>query len=176
MWIAAAVGCGDDITLPDPIFPNVVDTVTFAALTGTPVWQLSAIDLVTGQLVRLDLGAQVDFAFELDASAGAVLRSSTMLGRSTQAGIVLQSVPFDDILTAPEEGYVIDSLVPIEVGDVFVARSRFTQVGCLVAAQLPRYGKFEVLAIDTQARTAEFKRLLNRNCGYRDLQPGLPVN
>jgi hypothetical protein len=177
MAIAAAAGCGDDITLPDPAFPNTVDTTTFAALGGTAVWELSAIDLVTGSLVRLDLGIPFDFAVELDATGeAAVLRTSTMVGLPTEAGIVPQSVPFDSVLTAPEEGYIIDSLVPIGVGHVFVTRSRFTQTGCQIAAQLPRYGKFEVLAIDSQARTVQFKTLLNLNCGYRDLEPGLPVN
>jgi hypothetical protein len=177
MAIAAAAGCGDDITLPDPAIPNVVDTTTVAALSGTAVWELSAIDLVSGSLVRLDLGLPFDFSVELDASGvAAVLLTSTMVGLPTDAGIVPQTVPFDDVLTAPEEGYIVDSVVPIAVGDVFVARSRFTQTRCQVAAELPRYGKFEVLAIDSQARTVEFKTLLNLNCGYRDLEPGLPLN
>ncbi len=134
------------------------------------------MDVVRGLLVRLDLGDSFDFAFDIDATAGALLLTAAMLGSRTEAGIAPQSVPFDSVLTAPEEGYVIDSVVPIKVGDVFVARSRFTQDGCQVAAQLPRYGKFEVLAIDPQTRTVDFKQLLNGNCGYRDLQPGLPVN
>jgi len=174
--IAAGLGCGDDITLPDPIFPNVVDTTTLAALTGTPVWEESALDVVTQLLVRVDLGAQFDFAFDLSPDSGAVLRTSSVMNLRSEAGIALQSVPFDSIFTAPEEGYVVDSVVPIAVGDVFVARSRFTQIACQVTAQLPRYGKFEVLAIDTLARTLELKTLMNGNCGYRDLEPGLPVN
>lgn len=174
--LGSAAGCGGDIGLPPPTFENVVDTSTFYALSGTPVWDPSAMDLVTGSLVRLDLGDAFDFAFELDATAGALLLTASMLGNNTEAGISPQSVPFDSVLTAPEEGYVIDSVVPIKVGDVFVARSRFTQDGCQVAARLPRYGKFEVLAIDSQTRTVDFKRLLNGNCGYRDLEPGLPVN
>jgi hypothetical protein len=174
--LGSVAGCGEDIGLPPPTFENVVDTSTFYALSGTPVWEPSAMDVVRGLLVRLDLGDSFDFAFDIDATAGALLLTAAMLGSRTEAGIAPQSVPFDSVLTAPEEGYVIDSVVPIKVGDVFVARSRFTQDGCQVAAQLPRYGKFEVLAIDPQTRTVDFKQLLNGNCGYRDLQPGLPVN
>ncbi len=174
--LGSVAGCGEDIGLPPPTFENVVDTSTFYALTGTAVWEPSAMDVVRGILVRLDLGDSFDFAVELDATAGALLLTATMIGNPTEAGIAPQSVPFDSVLTAPEDGYVIDSVVPIRVGAVFVARSRFTQDGCQVAAQLPRYGKFEVLAIDSQTRTVEFKQLLNGNCGYRDLQPGLPVN
>jgi hypothetical protein len=174
--LGGVAACGEDVGLPPPTFENMVDTSTFYALSGTPVWEPSAMDVVRGLLVRLDLGDSFDFAVELDATTGVLLLTATMLGNSTEAGIVLQSVPFDSVLTAPEEGYVIDSVVPVNVGDVFVVRSRFTQDGCQVAAQLPRYGKFEVLAIDSQARTVNFKQLLNGNCGYRDLEPGLPLN
>ena len=174
--LGSAVGCGEDIGLPPPTFENTVDTATFSALTGTPVWEPSAIDLVLGKPARLDLGVPFDFAVEIEADDRAIVLTASMLGNSTEAGIAPQTVPFDSVLTAPEDGYVVDSVVPIAVGNVFVARSRFTQDGCQVAAQLPRYGKFEVLAIDLQARTVEFKQLLNGNCGYRDLEPGLPVN
>jgi hypothetical protein len=32
----------------------------------------------------------------------------------------------------------------------------------------------EVLAYDSLARTVTFQVMVNVNCGYRDLQPGLP--
>jgi hypothetical protein len=39
---------------------------------------------------------------------------------------------------------------------------------------LPRYGKFQVLAIDPAQRTVTLEFLIDRNCGYRGLEPGLP--
>ena len=35
-------------------------------------------------------------------------------------------------------------------------------------------GKFEILEIDAVARTVTIKTLVNENCGYIGLEPGLP--
>jgi hypothetical protein len=39
---------------------------------------------------------------------------------------------------------------------------------------VPQYGKIEITAIDLVARTIRFRYLVNNNCGYTSLQPGLP--
>jgi hypothetical protein len=36
------------------------------------------------------------------------------------------------------------------------------------------YGKAHVLAIDTLARRIDLEMLVDQNCGYRGLEPGLP--
>ena len=38
------------------------------------------------------------------------------------------------------------------------------------------YGKIEILAIDPVARSVTFRYLVNNNCGYLGLEPGLPRN
>ncbi len=174
--LAASVGCGGDLGFPPAAFENEIDTLVLAALTGTPVNVPSGYDLVAARRARTDLNEEFDFAFEIDSTDTGALLTSTLVGRRTEAGIVPLNVPFDSIFTAPEEGYVTDSVVTVGAGDTFVARSRFTLTGCTVAASLPRYGKFEVLAIDLQERTVEFKMLVNVNCGYRDLEPGIPTS
>jgi len=40
---------------------------------------------------------------------------------------------------------------------------------------LPRYGKFQVLSLDPVARSVTFQTLVNQNCGYRSLRPGIPT-
>ena len=39
---------------------------------------------------------------------------------------------------------------------------------------MPQYGKLEVLQIDTVAHTITFQHLVDQNCGYRGLEPGIP--
>ena len=39
---------------------------------------------------------------------------------------------------------------------------------------VPLYGKIEILGF--QDSTVTFKVLANKNCGYKDLLPGLPKN
>ena len=63
-----------------------------------------------------------------------------------------------------------DSAVPVALGDRFIVRSR---VVC-TSLGVPLYGKLEVLAF--QDSTITFRTLVNENCGYKDLLPGLPAN
>ena len=39
---------------------------------------------------------------------------------------------------------------------------------------MPKYGKLEILGF--QDSTVTFRSLVNDNCGYKDLLPGLPDN
>jgi hypothetical protein len=66
-------------------------------------------------------------------------------------------------------------VLAIDVGTVFLARSRSVPDGCsAITGALPRYGKFEVLSIDAAERVVTLQTLINVNCGYRQLEPGLP--
>ena len=60
--------------------------------------------------------------------------------------------------------------MPIAVGERFIVRSR---VVCTILG-VPLYGKLEILAF--QDSTVTFRMLVDENCGYKDLLPGLPDN
>jgi len=64
--------------------------------------------------------------------------------------------------------------VPVDSGNVFIVRSRPSVNCAAIGLSLPVYAKLEVLAVDTTARTVQFRVLVDRNCGYHGLQPGLP--
>jgi hypothetical protein len=59
-------------------------------------------------------------------------------------------------------------------GTLFVIRSRSSNVQCAFSGGLPRYGKFHVLGVDLVARTVTLEMLVDLNCGYRGLEPGIP--
>ena len=84
-------------------------------------------------------------------------------------GLIRQDPTFEQISRAPSNGYTADSAVPIQVGDRFVVRSR---VVCTIG--VPLYGKLEILSF--QDSTVTFKVLTDLNCGFRDLNVGLPKN
>lgn len=172
---AAVIGCGDDFGLPPAAFENVVDTTTVFALRGTPIAAPSAYDVVNRRRARTELGELFDFAFDITDEGTPQLFPAGFFGFDP-AAIVRMNTTFDAIVTAPDEGFVRDSAVTIEVGTVFVVQSRATSALCSFLGALPRYGKFRVLALDPAERSLQLELLVDANCGYRSLRPGVPEN
>lgn len=183
LWLALASGaaltvaCGGDIGLPPATLENTIDTAEVFALRGTAIGTPSGFDLASATAVRPERGDPFDLAFDIDSTGAPILYPSGLVGGSTTAGIHRAADTFDQIRRAPVEDYVTDSIVHIEAGMVFVARSRPVSNGCSAyTGSLPRYGKFEVLAIDSEARTLTLQLLVDLNCGYRELVPGVPTS
>ena len=171
----AAAACGEDITIPPATIPNVVDTITLAALNGTPVGQPSAFDMVNVLVVHTDLMQALDFWFDISPSGSSFFAPALLIGLQNEAGLLPSSLPFDSITTAPEEDYVSDDSLTVQLGSTFIGQSRLSNQNCTLGS-LPRYGKFHVLAIDTDARSVTLELLVNQNCAYRSLEPGIPEN
>lgn len=173
--LLVAGACSDPNNLPDAQIPNVVDTVTISALTGTPIRLPSAFSVADRAAIRTDLSAQFDFAFDILPSAGTpVFLPRSALGfpleGSLQPGLQEREEPFAEILEAVSNGYITRDTIPIAAGERYMARSRVVCTGL----GIPRYGKLEVLAIDATARTVTFQVLVGQNCGYNSLVPGIP--
>lgn len=180
-WLALAavafapIACDGSIGLPPATANNLVDTVTLYALNGTQLGTPSGFDIVNRESIRVEHSEPFDFAFDLDSTGTAVLMPSTLLGAPSAAGFLTTGEAFDDLRKAPLDGYVMDSTLAITAGATFLARSRSSSGGCsLYVSALPRYGKFRVLGVDAVTRTIELEFLVNQNCGYRSLEPGVP--
>lgn len=174
--VAALAACGDPTALPPVQFDNVVDTTVMFALTGTPLGSPSGFDGIRGEPVRTDLGLPFDMAMEIDGDGRVRVYPAGALGIGDQAGIIVSSQGFDALASAPLDGYVTDSVRVVAAGDVVVLRSRNSADFCSVNTNLPRYGKFHIVQIDPVARTITLEFLMNRNCGYRSLEPGIPTS
>ena len=170
-----SAACGAGLVLPDVNYTNVVDTTTIYALRGTEIVKPSGFDVPNKAPIRTDLGT-FDFAFDITTAGTAVLYPAGALRLPAEPGINKTTATFESIIEAPETGYVDTLAVPIEVGNVFVVRSRFYFPGCEFTGTLPRYGKFRVLAINPVVRSLTMEALIDQNCGYRGLQPGAPPN
>jgi hypothetical protein len=174
LLLLPAAACGSGTTLPPSAITNVVDTTTLYALSGTAISLPSGFDVVSATPVRTDRSYPLDFAFDIDATGAAQLWPADLLGLGGDPGLLRLDRAFADVLTAPTTGYVTDSVLTLGDSTVFVARSRLSSTLCTLSTSLPRYGKFQVLSIDRQERSVTLEFLVDQNCGYRGLEPGLP--
>jgi hypothetical protein len=172
--VGNAMACSDATGLLPPAFANVVDTVTLAALTDTPVPIPSAFDIVYASRARTDLGEPFDFAFDIDSAGSPVIVPAGLMGFQLEAAWRRSSREFAQITSAPTEDYTPDERLTVAVGDVFLVRSRNSSSLCGYLGSLPRYGKFRVLDLNLEERSITLEMLVDINCGYRGLEPGFP--
>lgn len=169
----AAAACGDDFQLPPAVVPNEVDTVALYALSGTPIGLPSAYQLEFRRVVRTDQSASFDFAFDLTGTGAPVLIPTGPLGLGEGSGIQPAPLPFDSVTIAPTSGYVYDTTAAADSAVELLVQSRVTT--CAFGLRSSFYAKLRVLGVDTAARRIDFAILVNANCGYRGLEPGLPT-
>jgi hypothetical protein len=163
--------CGTDFTLPPAQVANMVDTVTLHALDGSAITLPSAYNLLFAEPIRTD--RSVDFDFAVNVIDDSVLLFPTgALDFQDLSGWLRVDLAFDEVLIAPDVAYVTEEPAALQVGDVLVLRSRV--ISCF-GAFLPVYGKMEVLDASVANRLVTFQLLLDRNCGYRGLEPGTPT-
>ncbi|UCG76736.1 MAG: hypothetical protein JSV95_05455 [Gemmatimonadota bacterium] len=160
-------GCGGSVVgLPVPEEPTEVTLWDFRA---SPLVEASAFSWIILQKVRTDQTDQWDFGFSLEEDGTALLfpRGSVLDAPST-AGLQFVDETFEQLVLAPDSGYVTDEPVSVRVGDVLAGVSR-RDCGVL---NLVRFGKLEILEIDEIRGTLTFKQLANPNCENRNLVPG----
>lgn len=173
--IAAAllglVACGDTfepVVAPNPAAPTEVTLYDF--YTGA-LQDPSAFDLITGQPVRTDRTVGWDFLLLFDPELGVSVRTrGGFLEEPDEAGAQIAGLGFEELVIAPEDGYVQEEPIAIAPGDVLVVRSRKDPVYGSVRCRY--FGKFEVLAVDAEAASVTVRHLINPNCERRSLEPG----
>jgi len=176
--LLVAAACDSTVQLPPATLSNILDTVTIHALQGTAIGQASGFDVTTARPARTDRGDQpFDFAYDIQPGDSSVILTLGVLGLAPESAIQMSKDEFPDITIAPLEDYEDDSTMTVVEGDIFIVRYRSSQIGCaLFIGALPRYGKFRVLAIETNLRQVTLEHVVNLNCGYRGLQLGVPTN
>ena len=124
--------------------------------------------------IRTDLDAGFDFAYDIQGAPETGLKVvlpraalGITSGGTAEPGVMRREEAFDDLETAPSNGYVTEEAVPVALGEVYIVRSR---VVCDIG--VPVYAKIEIIGFEDNSLV--LKRLKNVNCGYRELEPGLP--
>ena len=169
---ALAAACGNPTGLPAASIDNVVDTVSLYALRGTDIALPSAYSLEGAQVVRTDQTTALDFAFDFDSLGEPALFPTGAIHLGTQSGLQRSTTAFSAITLAPSGPYVFDKPIALDTGTVLLVRSRPTT--CSFGVTVSLYAKVRVLAVDSTARRVDFEILVDQNCGYRGLAPGLP--
>lgn len=178
------VGCGDDITLPPANVAITEQQITIYALTLTPVNTPSAYSLVGLAEIRTDQSNDFDFAFDIgpDSVYGlgttgtdvAVLLPRAHFGFNPDGGLQpIAGTPFDSANLAPEAGYEEELPVPIDSGATYFVASRRQQ--CSFNFSRPRYARLRVESLDMALRKVVIRLVIDPNCGYRSLAPGIPT-
>ena len=167
-----ALACGNATGLPAANITNVVDTVSLYALRGTDISLPSAYTLEGALAVRTDQTTLVDLAFDFDSIGEPALFPTGAIHLGTFSGLQRVTTPFDTITLAPTGSYVFDKPLALDTGTIVLVRSRPTT--CVFGPTVSLYAKLRVLAVDSTARRLDFEILVDQNCGYRGLAPGLP--
>ena len=170
------VACESRLNLPPATQLNILDTVRIYALQGTPIAQPSGFHLPTRRVMRTDQPG-FDIAFDIDAGGTPLMYPAGALGLPAEAGILKMTSTFDETTTAPSSTtFVTDKPLAIPPETVFVVRSAPFGGDCGLTGALPRYGKFRAISLDIATRSVALEIVVNVNCGYRDLRPGIPSN
>jgi hypothetical protein len=171
-----ALACGDPFALPRATLANIVDTVSLYALSGTPPRTPSGYFLGNylspPAPVLIQNGDGFDFAVDLDSAYRPMLLPTGALRLGRASGAQVTTLPFDSITIAPAGGFQLDSAVTVEVGGRAIVHSR--NVSCSFGIPAVYYAKLQILAVDSATRRIDFQILVNDNCGYRGLEPGVP--
>ncbi len=174
--LLTASACSDPFSLGPANIVNRLDTTTIVALSTAEVGEASAYDMIARTRAVTELGDDFDFVFDFQPDGSAALTPRAALGLQSTAGLQLTNDSFDEITDPPSSGYVTEEPVTIEVGDVLIGRSRATSSGCSFLGAISRFGKFKVLSIDATSGEVQLELLVNANCAFRNLQPGIPTD
>lgn len=174
LWIGPLVlilaGCGDPFKFLGPV-PDEPTEVELADQRTAPLQEPSAFDMLSMRRTRVDLSVNWDFLFLITEEGEARLEPFAFVtGRTNEAGLQKMNQSFESLLLAPKSGYEISSPTTIMEGDVLAAVSR--RDPALGGLRCRRFGKFEILEIDREARVLRFRHLINPNCEGVGLTPG----
>jgi len=169
--VVPAAACDDNL-FPD--LPVTADTTTVYSLarpelSGYP----SAFNIAGMRLVVVEAkGATPNWDVALSERDGSMvlLPAGAITGVPAQAGVAM--VPgktFEEVRTAPRDtaAYERRNPVPVEVGRVYVARSRAIRRLGIVCYY---YAKLQPLSIDQSRGAVSFEVVANPNCSDRSLE------
>jgi len=170
---ALADACSSTSGLPAASIVDSVDTVSLYAIRGTPLNTPSGYSLSGKQVVLIQDVAGLDFAFDFDSIGQPALFPTGALRMGTASGLQRSTTPFDAVKVAPTGNYIFDKPIAVDTGTVVLVSSRPTP--CVFGVTTSLYAKLRVMRVDSTARRLDFQILVNQNCGYRGLEPGLPT-
>jgi hypothetical protein len=177
--LALLSACGDPLGIQasDPVFTTGLGV--FALSTAPPSYP-TAVDTPFGRAVPVNVGANFDFAFDLDAAGNILVHPARRVVTSPLGvnRVALQKVAgtFESVDRAPTSGFVKDSSIVVAIGEVVVVEAERLRQGdfCTFAISPHLYSKFVVDAVDPVERTIMLRLTVDPNCGFRSFTEGIP--
>lgn len=166
--------CGDDRFGPVN-WSDVPDTLQiFSASRADLIGLPAALDAVfpPATPVPIEFGASWDFALaEQDGEFVMLPRSATETDDTTAALAMIGEVTLDEVIEAPPNSEFSTQPIPIEIGTVYVLRTRRASCSQFTSLSGPRFGKLEAVAVDAEEGTFDFAVVVNPQCNDRELVP-----
>ena len=174
----AVSACGDpESAVPSSL--NHEDTLVAYALTGTPASFPTALNAFARQVLRIDGGFAFDVAFDIDPAGKAVIYPVSVIGGpyavSRRVGIQLSTSTFEALVRAPTGGYTYDAALVVTAPAV-IAIELTSPAVCQLSFAQTFYAKLAIDSVKTTSRELFLRQLVDPNCGFRSLTPGIPRN
>jgi hypothetical protein len=175
--LAGVVGCGPDPFAPVARDPNLDVAIEIWALTGAPT-NFPTVHLVPQRFsARPDAAGSFDLGFDIDADGRLVVLPVSMIVAALQGnrriGMMRSNETYNVITEAPRTGWVYDSSLTVNVGQVFLVRVQ-TQY-CQLEQSPEVYAKYIVDSIFPDERRIRLSGRVNPNCGFRSFLSGVPT-
>jgi hypothetical protein len=171
----SAVAC-DDPFAPIADSPNLDASIEVWALTGSPA-NYPTVHLVAQRLtVRPDAAASFDVGFDIDPDGRLIVLPVSKIVTATlgdrRVGIIRTDSIYNLITEAPRSGWIFDSTLTVNVGQVFLLRVQ-TQF-CQNRSSPEVYAKYMVDSVIPAERRIRLSGRVNPNCGFRSFSSGIP--
>jgi hypothetical protein len=185
LFVVAALAACKDFTAIDASFANVTDSDTVYALNGAPAGAVTAFKFFDGSLHRADQSFAFDVAFDIAADGRVVVLPAKAVATKLvpangivpySVGILKSGTSFEATLEAPKDGYVMDSTVTVSVGETLVFQSLDLSICGFAIKGNSYFSKIVINNVDPATKKIAFTVTVNRNCGFRSFEPGIPRN
>ena len=171
------VACSDFTGVPASL-PTLTDSGTVYALNGAPPGAPTALHVFSGTLLPATAAFVFDIAFDIDAAGHVLLIPqsvvATGLSSSHKVGLLRVSGSFDELTAAPKTGYVADTTLITNPGQVVAIQSSDPNACGISITGSTLYGKVVVTAIDVVQKTLSVRFAVDPNCGFYSFAPGVP--
>lgn len=169
-----AAACDDPLD-PGAQIPVRTDTLSVFAMTGTPLSFHSTLDIYNITTTRLETGAQFDIAFDIDEQGNTVLYPARLITSAPyQVGLRDTTGTFESILRAPTGEYEDEEGLALAPGRTALVEVQSPNCQFTISPFI--YAKIVVDSIHTDTREIFFRMTVDRNCGYRSFEEGIPRN
>jgi hypothetical protein len=183
--VAAAAGACGGPTQPPAKNATIFDTAGVYAFTGAPESGPTGVSTLTllglnfygPTPVRAVPGAHFDVVFDIVNDTQAVARPPRNVGYTPtyNSGMQATLTPYDSMFTAPTLGYDDSMPMPIRAGTRFYMQSVASFCTAKFVIDSINFAPYDPITAPN-GRTIYYRMVVDPNCGFLGLGPGIPTD